>query len=321
MSASNSLSGKNASKFSINWMKAKIFWFVLSFFLLSFSIFSIYNYTLNTTIDFKGGTLIEVGFQKLPSIYKVRQFLGDSNFKNVNVQQFGDNAIVVNVASRNDLSANEVASAVKKVLLQGYADNISFRRVETVGPKVGSELIETSAIAIFVSIIAMLLYIWIRFELPFAIGSVIALLHDVIITLGCLAFFQIEFGLPIIAALLTIVGYSMNDTVVIYDRIRENLIKFKAAALTEIINLSINEVFTRTLVTSGTTLIALISLLVFGGAILKPFIITMTIGVIVGTYSSIFVASPFLLFLNVKNNFKAKQKKSLEKPKSALGIL
>jgi preprotein translocase SecF subunit len=190
-----------------------------------------------------------------------------------------------------------------------------------VGPKVGNELMETSIMAVFVSVFAMLIYIWIRFELPFAVGSVIALFHDIIITLGILAFFHIEFGLSIIAALLTIVGYSMNDTVVIFDRIRENLIKFKQSNNKDIINLSVNEVFTRTLVTSGTTLIALIALLVFGGAILYPFILTMTIGVLVGTYSSVFIASPFLLFFNIKNSFQNIKKSKKVKRSSSVGIL
>ena len=156
--------------------------------------------------------------------------------------------------------------------------------------------------------------------MPFALGSVVALVHDIVITMGVLSFFQIEFGLHIIAALLTIVGYSMNDTVVIYDRIRENLIKYRRASVENIIDLSINEVFTRTLVTGGTTLLSLIALLIFGGAILRPFILTMTFGIIIGTYSSIFVASPFLLFLNIKNNFKISQK-SKQKKRSSVGIL
>ncbi|MFT6071698.1 MAG: preprotein translocase SecF subunit [Alphaproteobacteria bacterium] len=320
MSVSQPISSNHVAPFSINWMKAKIIWFVLSFLLLSCSIFAIYTFKFNTTIDFKGGTLIEAGFKTLPDIPKMRKILDNSQFKNTNVQQFGETEIVINVAAHETLSANDIATKIKSILSESYKDDISFRRVETVGPKVGNELIETSAIAIFISIIAMLVYIWIRFELPFAIGAVIALMHDVIITLGCLSFFQIEFGLPIIAALLTIVGYSMNDTVVIYDRIRENLVKFKRASKTEIINLSINEVFTRTLVTSGTTLIALCALLIFGGSILRPFILTMTLGVIIGTYSSVFVASPFLLFLNIKNNFKA-NKKSKKSKASSVGIL
>jgi preprotein translocase SecF subunit len=311
---------KSVSKFSIGWMKAKLLWLGLSVLLLTSSFWAIYQFGFNTTIDFKGGTLIEVGFDKKPDIASVRDVLQKNHFENSSVQLFGQDDVIINLSTHKTLSSEVMASRVKDALVEHYKDSISFRRVETVGPKVGDALVETSAIAVFISVIAMLLYIWVRFELPFAIGSVFALGHDVIITLGVLSFFQIEFGLHIIAALLTIVGYSMNDTVVIYDRIRENLIKYRQSKIDSIIDLSINEVFTRTLVTGGTTLISLIALLIFGGAILRPFILTMTFGIIIGTYSSIFVASPFLLFLNIKNNFKTNYK-SKQKKSSSVGIL
>ncbi len=315
----------SVAKFSVSWMKAKFLWFSVSFLSLAFSIFAVYSYGFNTTIDFRGGTLIEVGFDSEPNIAEIRSVLhshtfGSHTFNSANVQSFGNKEAIINLPMHDTLSSEVVASKIKDVLSEKYKDTIAFRRVETAGPKVGGELIKTSTIAVLVSIIAMLFYIWIRFELPFALGSVIALVHDVVITLGVLSFFQIEFGVHIIAALLTIVGYSMNDTVVIYDRIRENMIQYRRATITNIIDLSINEVFTRTLVTGGTTLIALIALLIFGGSILRPFILTMTLGIIIGTYSSIFIASPFLLLLNLKNIFTI-GKKSNQKKSSSVGIL
>lgn len=315
-SSSEPIKFNHVASFSIAWMKARLVWFVISISLLGLSLSAIYFYGFNTTLDFNGGTLIEVGFKETPDIPKIRQTLSDSNFQGFNVQLFGQTEAVINMPTHETLTANEVSANIKSLLSDHYGSDINFRRVETVGPKIGDELIQTSTIAVLVSIAAMLLYIWVRFELPFALGSVVALMHDVIITLGFLAFFKVEFGLPIVAALLTIVGYSMNDTVVIYDRIRENLIKYQRAGIRDIIDLSINEVFTRTMVTSGTTLIALLALLIFGGSILRPFILTITIGVVVGTYSSIFVASPFLLLVNIKNNFKKQQKQKNKKTSS-----
>jgi preprotein translocase SecF subunit len=320
MSSPDTVQFNSVSKFAVSWMRAKVLWFTISFLSLTLSIFAVYQYGFNTTIDFRGGTLIEVGFDTQPDIVVIRKILQKNAFENGSVQLFGQKEAIINLPTYDNLTSEAVASQVKIILAKEYHDSISFRRVETVGPRVGDELIKTSTIAVLISIVAMLFYIWIRFELPFALGSVIALVHDIVITLGVLSFFQIEFGLHIIAALLTIVGYSMNDTVVIYDRIRENLIKYRRASIENIIDLSINEVFTRTLVTGGTTLLSLVALLIFGGAILRPFILTMTFGIIIGTYSSIFVASPFLLFLNIKNNFKISQK-SKQKKASSAGIL
>ncbi len=320
MSSSDSVQFNSVAKFSVRWMRAKFLWFALSFLLLFSSIFAIYQYHFNVAIDFKGGILIEVGFKDTPNIPEMRSLLQKNDFAHANVQLFGKQEAIITLPTHETLSEEMLTSQVKTILTEKYDDAVSFRRVETAGPKVGDELIRTSTIAVLISIIAMLIYIWIRFELPFAIGSVFALIHDVVITLGVLSFFQIEFGLHIIAALLTIVGYSMNDTVVVYDRIRENIMQYRRAKITDIIDLSINEVFTRTLVTGGTTIIALIALLIFGGAILRPFILTMTFGIVIGTYSSIFVAAPFLIFLNLKNSFKI-TKKSKQKKTSSVGIL
>ena len=196
---------------------------------------------------------------------------------------------------------------IKKTLSDSLSSEVDFRRVENVGPKVSSELLESSIIAISIALAAMLFYIWIRFEWQFSVGSIIALFHDVIITLGIFSILSLEINLSIIAAVLTIVGYSMNDTVVIYDRIRENLSKFNKLEIDQVSNLSVNETLSRTLITSVTTLLALFSIFILGGEILKGFSFAMILGVIIGTYSSIFVASPVLRYLRVSS--KTLQKK------------
>ena len=188
---------------------------------------------------------------------------------------------------------------------------VDFRRVENVGPKVSSELLESSIIAISLALGAMLFYIWIRFEWQFSVGSIIALFHDVVITLGVFSFLSLEINLSIIAAVLTIVGYSMNDTVVIYDRIRENLFKYTKISISDIANLSINETLSRTIITSITTLLALFSIYILGGEILKGFSFAMILGVIIGTYSSIFVASPILKYLKVSYKTLEKEKEKI----------
>lgn len=304
---------KTVAHIHIGWMKSRFILLIASLTLIIFSIYALGTKGLNLGIDFRGGVLVELGFKESPAPDELRKLLSNKDLPSVNVQSFGDNAFLVNIGGDAVSNPNEVVKSVKDILSSHYKDNISYRRVETVGPKVGGELIETSILAVSLAIGAMLIYIWMRFELPFAVGSVVALAHDIFITLGIFAFFNIEFGLPIIAALLTIVGYSMNDTVVTYDRIRENLITYRRAHLSDIIDLSINETLARTFVTSLTTLLALISLLLFGGPVIQPFIIAMTIGVVIGTYSSIFVAAPILLFFGVENKFRAPQKKGKKK--------
>lgn len=304
---------KTVSKFKIRWMQGRVILIIISLFLNIFSLWQIFGHGLNFGIDFKGGILFEVSFKELPQIKDVRKFLIKSDVDGVQVQAFGKDDILINIAGSAENPTEKRVKEIRSLLENEYKDNISFSRIETVGPKAGGELVHTSILAVGISIIAMLIYIWARFELPFALGSVVALFHDVLITLGIFAFFGLEFNLSIIAALLTIVGYSMNDTVVIYDRIRENLIKYRRAKLEDIIDLSVNETFARTMVTGGTTLISLVALIVFGGAVIRPFVVAMTIGVVVGTYSSVFVAGPILLWIGVKNNFQALIKKPKKK--------
>ena len=252
---------------------------------------------LNYGIDFKGGTLIELRSDNTEAS-SIRDILKNMNLGDVNVKKFGkEGDFLIKVEQRND--NNELIPKIKKNLSEDLNSEVNFRRVENVGPKVSAELLQSGIIAISLSLAAMLFYIWIRFEWQFSIGSVIALFHDVIITAGIFSLLSLEINLSIIAAVLTIVGYSMNDTVVIYDRIRENLGKFHKLDISDIANLSINETLARTIITSVTTLLALLSIFILGGEILRGFSFAMILGVIIGTYSSIFVASPILKYFKV----------------------
>ena len=220
------------------------------------------------------------------------------NLGDINVKKFGkDGDFLIKVEQKN--TNNNLIPKIKKILSDNLNSEIDFRRVENVGPKVSSELLESSIIAISLALAAMLFYIWVRFEWQFSIGSILALFHDVVITLGVFSILSLEINLSIIAAVLTIVGYSMNDTVVIYDRIRENLHKYNKITISDIANLSINETLARTIITSITTLLALVSIYILGGEILRGFSFAMILGVIIGTYSSIFVAAPILKFFKV----------------------
>ena len=275
--------------------KANIF----SLIIFILSIIFIFFKGLNYGIDFKGGTLIELRTDTSISASAIRDSLKSMNLGDINVKKFGkEGDYLIKVEQKNTNNSNLIPE-IKKTLADNLNADVDFRRVENVGPKVSSELLESSIIAISLALAAMLFYIWIRFEWQFSIGSIIALFHDVVITLGIFSFLSLEINLSIIAAVLTIVGYSMNDTVVIYDRIRENLLKYTKISISDISNLSINETLSRTIITSITTLLALISIYILGGEILRGFSFAMILGVIIGTYSSMFVASPILKFFRV----------------------
>ena len=279
--------------FSSMFKKANIF----SLFLFLISVILISFKGLNYGIDFKGGTLIELRTSNTEAS-SIRDILKNMNLGDVNVKKFGkegDFLIKVEEQGNN----NKLIPNIKKNLTDNLNSEINFRRVENVGPKVSSELLQSGLIAISLSLAAMLFYIWVRFEWQFSIGSIVALFHDVIITLGIFSLLSLEINLSIIAAVLTIVGYSMNDTVVIYDRIRENLGKYHKLNISDIANLSINETLARTIITSVTTLLALFSIFILGGEILRGFSFAMILGVLIGTYSSIFVASPILKYFKV----------------------
>src|SRR6056300_164313 len=272
-----------------------IFSIVLIILSLSLLIFKGLNYG----IDFKGGTLIELrSTDNKINVSSLRDSLSQMNLGDVSVKKFGNDQDYLIKFEIND-AKNDVIENIKNNLENSYGNNFNFRRVENVGPKVSSELLRSGIIAISLSLAVMLIYIWIRFEWQFSLGAIIALFHDVIVTLGMFSLFSLEINLSILAAVLTIVGYSMNDTVVIFDRVRENLRKYSDIKIFELTNISINETLSRTLITSITTLLALLSIFFFGGEIIKGFYLEMIFGVIFGTYSSIYIANTVLVRLNV----------------------
>ena len=283
-------------KFSKFYIKLNL----LSVSLIIISILVLLFKGLNLGVDFKGGTLIEIRPESSNiNISEIRQSFIKMNLGDVNVKKFGrDGDYLVKIEAKKSTDENFIQSINKK-LSYDLGSEIDFRRVENVGPKVSNELLKSGLIAISLSLAAMLFYIWIRFEWQFSVGAIAALLHDIIITVGIFSLLSYEINLSIVAAILTIVGYSMNDTVVIFDRVRENLKKYSKISISDITNQSTNETLSRTLITSVTTLLALFSIYIFGGSILKGFSFAMIIGVIVGTYSSIFVAAPILKYTKV----------------------
>jgi preprotein translocase subunit SecF len=254
---------------------------------------------LNYGIDFKGGTLIELrSSDNNINVSNLRDNLNQMDLGDVSVKKFGnDQDYLIKFENKNN--SKNIIEEIRSNLDKSFGNNFNFRRVENVGPKVSAELLKSGIIAISISLALMLIYIWIRFEWQFSLGAIIALFHDVIITLGLFSLLSLEINLSIIAAILTIVGYSMNDTVVIFDRVRENLRKYSDIKIFELTNISINETLSRTLITSITTLLALFSIFFFGGEILKGFSLAMIFGVIFGTYSSIYIANTVLVRLNV----------------------
>ena len=248
------------------------------------SIFLITFKGLNYGIDFKGGTLIELRTEKSVSDSKIRDSLKSMDLGDINVKKFGKEGDYLIKVEQKSVNNSNLIQTIKQTLSENLSAEVDFRRVENVGPKVSSELLESSIIAISLALAAMLFYIWVRFEWQFSVGSIVALFHDVIITLGIFSLLSLEINLSIIAAVLTIVGYSMNDTVVIYDRIRENLFKFTKISISDVSNLSINETLARTIITSMTTLLALFSIYILGGEILRGFSFAMILGAVSYTH-------------------------------------
>jgi preprotein translocase SecF subunit len=265
--------------------------YIISIIAIFLSLLLLFFKGLNLGIDFKGGTLIEIS-TKNTDIGELRDILSP-NFNGVSLQEFGDeNTIIIRLQNENNQESIETVNKVKQLINSKVEE---FRRSEFVGPTISSELLWKGFQAVSFALFAILIYIWLRFEWQFGFGAVVALTHDVFFTLGVLSVFNIEFSLSTIAAVLTIAGYSINDTVVIFDRVRENLRKYKKLELLDLFNMSINNTLSRTVMTSITTLLALLSLYIFGGEVIKPFALTMIIGVLIGTYSSIFIAVPTLL--------------------------
>ena len=296
---------------SFDFFKRWKLWFGISGLLMVVALVSFLLQGLNFGIDFRGGTTVRTESAQPVDIGDYRDAmtplgLGDISITEVFDPTFGpeQNVAMIRIQAQEGAEAvtPETIRAVQAALQEAVPD-IKFTAVESVGPKVSGELIQTAVIAVVLAIGAVLIYIWLRFEWQFALGAVLALVHDVVLTIGIFSELQIKFDLAIIAALLTIVGYSLNDTVVVFDRVRENLRKYKKRPLSEVLNISINETLSRTFMTSVTTLLALIALFILGGDVIRGFVFAMIWGVIVGTYSSIFVAAAILLYLGVKRDW------------------
>ena len=281
---------------NINFLGLRRNFLIFSILAISISIGLLSIKGLNLGIDFKGGTLIEVS-TKNTSIGELREILS-SSYSDVSLQEFGnENIILIRLQNKSNQESIETVNSVKNLIQDKV---VEFRRSEFVGPTISSELLFRGFQAVSFALIAILIYIWLRFEWQFGFGAVVALTHDVLFTLGLLSILNVEFSLATIAAILTIAGYSINDTVVIFDRVRENLRKYKKLELVDLFNLSVNNTLSRTIMTSLTTLLALVSLFIFGGEVIRPFALTMIIGVIIGTYSSVFIAVPTLLIFKFR---------------------
>ena len=294
---------------SIKFIRLKLIAFVTSLVLALISIVAVIFIGLNLGIDFRGGILIEVRTENI-DISDLRLEVSNLEIGEVSIQEFGsstDFLIRVERQLGTDKAQQVAVEKIKNKLNNTFSNKIEYRRLEFVGPTVSKDLVQKGILAIFFAVIAMLAYIWFRFELPFAMGAVIALIHDVVLTLGVFSIVGLEFNLATVAAILLIIGYSMNDTVVVYDRVRENLRKFKKMNFEELIDKSVNETLARTVNTTATTMLALLALYFLGGQIISDFSFAMLWGIVVGTYSSIFIASTILTFLNVRSYSEKKE--------------
>ncbi len=255
---------------------------------------------LNLGLDFTGGTIVEVSYKESADLADVRQALAEGGFNNVMVQQFGTTRdVLLRIPPEGDVNDSELSQRVLAALNTSAPDQVELRRVEFVGPQVGKELVDQSGLAILFSLIGILIYVALRFEWRFSVGAVAATVHDAIIMLGVFSLFQIDFDLTVLAAVLTVIGYSLNDTIVVFDRVRENFRKVRKGTVVEIMNQSVNETMSRTVITAGTVLLVVIALYLFGGATLEGFSLALIIGVIMGTYSTIYVATAAAIVLGV----------------------
>jgi len=291
------------TRFRFMWLRK--FSFPLAIVLGIASIALFFTVGLNFGIDFKGGTIIELKTEGPADIAAIRGELGTLNLGDVQVQQFGDdNEVLVRVEEQpgGELAQQAVVAKIKTAF---EGENVEFRRTEVVGPRVSGELARAGLLAVAAALFAILVYIWFRFEWQFAIGAILTTANDVLVTIGLFVILQLDFSLSSIAAVLTIIGYSLNDTVVVYDRIRENLRRYKKITLPELLDRSINETLSRTTLTSVTTLLALFALWMFGGEVIRSFTLAMIFGIVIGTYSSIFLAAPFLILFNLRGDGKS----------------
>jgi len=289
-----------SSRSHIDFMGQRKLAMMLSGLLIVISLASLLLRGLSFGIDFTGGTLIEVGYEQPAELEAVRKVLAENGFEEAQVQEFGNpHDLLIRLAPREGVKSSELSDRVFAALNKAAEGKVELRRVEFVGPQVGDELTEDGALAVLVALMAILLYVAVRFEWRFAVGSVAALVHDVIITLGFFSVTQLEFDLTVLAAVLAVIGYSLNDTIVVFDRIRENFRKIRKGDSEQIINTSLNQTLSRTLVTSLTTLLVLLALFFLGGEIIHNFSLALILGVLIGTYSSIYVASTTVLMLGV----------------------
>lgn len=285
---------------NIDFMGKRKFAFAFSAILIVISIVSLSTRGLNFGIDFTGGTLIELGYENPAELASIRTTLSDTGYGDAVVQHFGSSQdVLVRIQPRKDVSSADLSSKIVESLRNTTKDTIDLRRVEFVGPQVGDELAEDGGLAMLYALFGIFIYVMLRFEWKFSLGSVVALVHDVIITLGTFSLFQFDFDLTVLAALLAVIGYSLNDTIVVFDRIRENFRKMRKGAAVDILNGSLNQTLSRTLMTSFTTVLVLAALFIFGGEIIHYFSLTLIVGIFIGTYSSIYVASPVILALGV----------------------
>jgi len=285
---------------NINFMGRRMAAFAVSGLLILISVGAFAVRGLNFGIDFTGGTLLEVGYDKPADLGNIRKTLNDSGFTGAVVQNFGTTKdVLIRIAPRDGEDQQKLSDQVLMALQQSGRDKVDLRRVEFIGPQVGGELAEQGGIAMLAALFGILVYVYFRFEYRFAIGSIIATIHDVIITVGVFSVFQLEFNLTVLAAVLAVIGYSLNDTIVVYDRIRENFRKVRKGTPEEVINVSVNQTLSRTIMTSLTTLLVCIALYVFGGEIIHNFSLALIVGIVVGTYSSIYIASSLALLLGV----------------------
>ncbi|MDG4813042.1 protein translocase subunit SecF [Hydrogenovibrio sp. 3SP14C1] len=277
----------------------KLAMFVSLFFIVA-SIIGLFVKGLNFGIDFTGGTIVELSYDKPAEVDTIRTSLQDSGFERAVVQNFGSaEDVLIRIAPKEGVNSAQISNQVMDALRENHSENFELRRVEFVGPQVGDELTEDGALAVIYALIGVLIYVALRFEFRFSIGSVAALVHDVVITLGVFSWTQAQFDLTVLAAILAVIGYSLNDTIVVFDRVRENFRTVRDGTPEEVTNLAVNQMLARTLMTSLTTLLVLIALFVLGGEIIHNFALALIVGVVVGTYSSTFVASSIALALGV----------------------
>lgn len=297
----------------INFMNKRKLAAAFSLTLIIISIVSLAMKGLNFGIDFTGGYLIEAGYEQDVNLDKVRTALVDARFKDAQVQNFGSSKdIIVRIAPREDINKATIGDSILRVLRTTSDTDVNMRRVEYVGPQVGEELRDEGGIAMLVALAGILIYISLRFQFKSAIGAILALVHDVIITVGAFSLLQIEFDLTVMAAVLAVIGYSLNDTVVVLDRIRETFRNVRKTSAEDILNLSINQTLSRTLMTSFTTLLVLFALFLFGGEIIHGFATALIIGIVIGTYSSIYIASAALLVMKIhKQDFLVETKETV----------